>query len=70
MRTEEEVRALYKQYVLKYAEAIQKGDTVASHQYFGASIACGRTLGKDVKRIKKDFEVAEYHINKELSKIS
>jgi hypothetical protein len=65
MRTESEVRSLYKQYVLKYAEARLKKNTVAEHQYFGAAIACGRTLGKDAKRIKLDFEIAQEHLRRE-----
>ena len=68
MRTEEEVRRFYKDYVLKYAEATLKGKEVAAHQYFGAAIACGRTLGKDAKRMKMDFQIAEEHLRREAAK--
>ncbi len=56
MRTEEEVRNMYKIYVAGYATATNKE---MEDQFFGAAIACGRTLGKDIKRIKKDFEVTK-----------
>lgn len=68
MRTEEEVRRFYKDYVMKYAYAVIKGKTEASHQYFGAAIATGRTLGKDTKRIKKDMLLADEHIRREAAK--
>ncbi len=68
MRTEEEVRRFYKGYVLKYAEANLKGRSEAAHQYFGAAIACGRTLGKDAKRMKLDFKIAEEHLRREAAK--
>lgn len=64
MRSESEVRALYKQYVFKYAESKIKEERDASNQYFGAAIACGRTLGKDVKRIRLDFDIAEEHLRR------
>lgn len=68
MRTEEEVRRFYKDYVLKYAYAVITGKTEASHQYFGAAIACGRTLGKDTKRIKLDMQIADEHLRREAAK--
>lgn len=68
MRTEEEVRRFYKDYVMKYAHAVIMGKTIASHQYFGAAIATGRTLGKDTKRIKKDMMLADEHIRREAAK--
>jgi hypothetical protein len=67
LRTEEEVRRFYRDYVMKYANANLKGDRDATNQYFGAAIACGRTLGKDVKRIKLDFQIAEEHIRRTTS---
>lgn len=66
MRSEEEVRSLYKKYVFKYAEAaLDNPHSAAANQYFGAAIASGRTLGKDVRRIKKDFEIAKEHYRRE-----
>lgn len=64
MRSEEEVRRFYRDYVLKYADANLNKRTVAANQYFGAAIACGRTLGKDAKRIKRDLEMAEDHLRR------
>lgn len=68
MRNEEEVRRFYKDYVLKYAESNLKGRTDAANQYFGAAIACGRTLGKDVKRIRLDMQIADEHLRREAAK--
>ncbi len=68
MRTEDEVRSLYKLYLIKHAKAIINNDRDASNQYFGASIACGRTLGKDIKRIKLDLDITEEHFKRELTK--
>ena len=68
MRSEEEIRGMYKQYVFKYAEAILENNRDASNQYFGAAISCGRTLGKDVKRIKLDFDIAKEHLMRESKK--
>ncbi len=64
MRSEEEVRRFYRDYVLKYADANLKGRDIAANQYFGAAIACGRTLGKDAKRIRRDMEMAEEHLRR------
>ena len=64
MRSEEQVRGSYKDYVLRYATANLAGREVAAHQYFGAAIACGRILGKDIKRIKRDFQIAEDHVRR------
>jgi len=68
MRTESEVRALYKQYIFKYAEANRDNNRDAANQYFGAAIACGRTLGKDVKRIRLDFDIAKDYLRREALK--
>ena len=64
MRSEEEVRRFYKDYVLSYAKAVLEGRDTAANQYFGAAIACGRTLGKDIKRIKLDFDIAQDHFKR------
>jgi len=66
MRTEEQVREMYRQYIYRYALADLDGKRVAANQYFGASIACGRTLGKDIKRIKKDFGAAKSFIKRRI----
>lgn len=68
MRSEEEVRALYRLYIVKHANSVINNDRDAANQYFGASIACGRTLGKDIKRIKKDLEITEEHFRREMLK--
>ncbi len=65
MRTEEAVREMYQRYVFGCAKSrlSDEGDDAALI-YYGAAIACGRTLGKDMKRIRKDLEVAEDHYRK------
>jgi len=68
MRSEEEIRLMYRQYVFKYAKATIEGERDASNQYFGAAISCGRTLGKDVKRIRLDFDIAKEHLQREARK--
>ena len=68
MRSEEEVRRFYKDYVLKYADANLKGKNDMANQYFGAAIACGRTLGKDARRIKLDMHIADEHLRREAAK--
>lgn len=65
MRAEEEIRRFYKDYVLRFAKSKLTGKEVAAQQYFGAAVACGRILGKDMKRIKKDFGIAEDHYRRE-----
>lgn len=65
MRTEEEVRNMYRQYVYRYAIAdlnSTRHDMI--NQYYGAAVACGRTLGRDMKRIKKDFGQAKSFIKR------
>lgn len=65
MRSEEEVRELYKNYVKRYALAKFEKKEIAAHQYYGAAIACGRTLGKDMKRINLDLSITFDYILRE-----
>ena len=58
MRKEEEVREFYVDYVNRHVEALLDKRVVAANQYFGAAVACGRTLGKDLNRIVQDITVA------------
>jgi hypothetical protein len=62
MRTEEEVRTLYKDYVYRHAKSSLDGKVIAAHEYFGAAIALGRTLGKDVRRITTDIDIVKTYI--------
>lgn len=64
MRTEQEVRDLYKQYVYRYAIAIIDKDKTKENIFFGASLALGRTLKKDLKKINKDYDIAIVFINR------
>ena len=64
MRTEEQVREMYRQYVYRYAIADINGQRHNANQYFGAAVATGRTLGRDMKRIKKDFGMARNFIKR------
>jgi hypothetical protein len=64
MRQEEEVRSMYRQYVYRYAIADLNGQRHMANQYYGASVATGRTLGRDFKRIKKDFGTARTFIKR------
>lgn len=62
MRTEEQVRDMYKRYVNGHAKAkLSEKEKNTSLIFYGAAIACGRTLGKDMKRIKMDLEIAQDH---------
>ena len=58
MRTEQEVRELYKQYVYRFAQAKLDEDKKKEDIFFGASFALGRALNKDMKKINSDYEVA------------
>ncbi len=58
MRTEIQIRNLYKQYIYRYALASLDGETEKKNIFFGASIALGRTLEKDGKTINKDYLLA------------
>jgi len=58
MRTEIEVRELYKQYVYRYALANIDKEFEKEKIFFGASLALGRTLNKDMKKINGDYEKA------------
>lgn len=64
MRSEEEVRELYTQYVKRHALAELDGKKHMALLYWGASVACGRTLGKDLLRIKKDIQIVKDYIRK------
>jgi len=59
MRTEEQVRDMYRQYVYRYAISDLDGKRTAANQYYGATVSCGRTLGRDMKRIKRDINTAK-----------
>lgn len=64
MRTEEQIREMYRQYVYRYAIADLNGQRHMANQYFGASVACGRTLGRDMKRINRDFTIAKKFVKR------
>jgi hypothetical protein len=64
MRSEEEVRSLYRNYVYRHAIALLNGQRDKASEYFGASVATGRTLGRDMKRINKDFYTAKTFIKR------
>jgi len=59
MRTEAEIREFYKDYVYRFSKAAIEGNINAALEYKGAAVACGRTLGKDLKRINADLEIAK-----------
>ena len=58
MRNELEVRDLYKQYIYRYALAQIDQDKEKKLMFMGASIALGRTLHKDLKKINIDQVLA------------
>jgi len=64
MRTEEEIRNMYRNYIYRYAIADLNGKRTAAYEYYGAAIATGRTLGRDMKRINKDFGTAKSFIKR------
>lgn len=64
MRTEEQVKEMYRQYVYRYAIALINGQVLPAREYYGAAVATGRTLGRDMKRIKKDFKTADLFIKR------
>ncbi len=55
---------MYKQYIYRYAIANKDGDEEKKNIFFGASLALGRTLGKDLKKINRDFEIALVYIDR------
>lgn len=55
MRSEVEVRELFKQYCYRYAIASIDNQEQKKDQFFGASLALGRTLGKTNNTISKDI---------------
>jgi len=59
-----EVRELYKQYVYRYAIANIDEEPEKEKIFFGASLALGRTLNKDMKKINEDYEKAIGYINR------
>jgi len=64
MRTEQEVRDMYRQYIYRCAISDMNGKRHEANQYFGASVACGRTLGRDLKRINKDLTHAKSFVKR------
>ena len=64
MRTEEKVREMYRQYVYRCAIQSLHGRHVHANQYFGAAVACGRTLEKDMKRISQDLNRAKAFVKR------
>lgn len=64
MRTEVEIRDLYRQYVYRYAIAQMSDHREKKDQFFGAAFALGRTLDRDLIRIEKDFEIARKFIRR------
>ncbi len=58
MRTENEVRDFYKQYVYRWGVASVEGNEAAD-QYLGAAFASGRILGRSMKQIDADLKRAK-----------
>lgn len=58
MRTENEVKDLYKQYIWRWGKAVVEGNEAAD-QYMGAAFAYGRTLGRSMKQIDSDLRRAK-----------
>ena len=57
MRTEEQVRDFYAQYVYRYGRAVVERNEAAD-QYLGAAFASGRILGRTMKQINRDLKRA------------
>lgn len=58
MRSENEVREFYKQYVYRWGKAVvERSD--AADQYLGAAFASGRILGRSMKQIDSDLKRAK-----------
>lgn len=66
MRSEEEVREFYRQYVYRYAQEVVDGDSGSANQYLGAAFAYGRTLERSMKQIDSDLKGAVALIEKEV----
>ena len=64
MRTEHDIRNMYRQYVYLHAFADIDGKVKAADQYYGAAFACGRTIGKDGTSIRKDLNRAKSFIKR------
>lgn len=66
MRTENEVRELYTQYLYRHALADQENDKRdVSNQLLGAAFAYGRTLGYGMKRIRLDVKAARAKLERQ-----
>ncbi len=64
MRTETEVRELYRQYVYRYAIAFLDRSGTRENQFFGASLALGRALGKTAIQVNADYVKAIRYIER------
>jgi hypothetical protein len=64
MRSEIEIRALYKQYCYRRAIAEIDNNKEKKDQFFGATFALGRTLDKDLLKINNDIQVASNFIKR------
>lgn len=58
MRSENEIREFYKQYVYRWGKAVVE-QSAAADQYLGAAFASGRILGRSMKQIDSDLKRAK-----------
>lgn len=58
MRSENEIREFYKQYVYRWGKAVVERNEAAD-QYLGAAFASGRILGRSMKQIDSDLKRAK-----------
>lgn len=58
MRSEDETKIFYKQYVYRWGKATVEGNSAAD-QYLGAAFASGRILGRSMKQIDSDLKRAK-----------
>jgi hypothetical protein len=58
VRSEEEIKIFYKQYIYRWGKATVEMDSVAD-QYLGAAFAYGRILGRSMKQIDSDLKRAK-----------
>lgn len=65
MRSEEQIRELYKKYVRSHAICSLNNMDRAADQSWGAAMALGLTLGKDMKRIKRDIETVKEYMRRQ-----
>ena len=59
MRTEEEINDFYKRYVVSWGRATVSRETDKANQFLGAAFACGRIMGRSIKRIDSDLKRAK-----------